>query len=182
MKDIKGYEGLYAITRDGRVWSYPKKKASGYMSIGCFLKPRGSGRKYLKKLLDCKRDYRRYSLTKLGITKDFYIHRLVAQTFIDNPLNLREVNHINGIKYDNRVENLEWVTKEQNAKHAVENGLTARGDKNHSTKLNENQVREIRKLYIPNKKGSARSLSEKYNISMASIHLIYSRKNWKWLD
>lgn len=102
LKDIKGYEGLYKISKDGRVFSLyknsylkPQKHTGGYFFIG---------------------------ICKNGNKKTKTIHRLVAKAFIDNPLNKKEVNHINGIKTDNRVENLEWVTRSENELHAYKKG------------------------------------------------------------
>ena len=69
------------------------------------------------------RGYKTISLQTKKIRKNFLIHRLVAQAFIPNPNNKKTINHINGIKTDNRVENLEWATYSENNYHAIKNGL-----------------------------------------------------------
>ena len=97
MKDIKGYEGKYAITEDGRVWSYLSHK-------------------YLE-LKIAQNQYRQVCLYKDGRKKMFYVHRLVAEAFIPNPEQLQTVNHINLNKGDNRVENLEWLSIGDNVRH-----------------------------------------------------------------
>ncbi|WP_224961804.1 HNH endonuclease [Geomonas subterranea] len=106
-KEIPGFEGLYAITRDGVVYSLP--------------------RKYSPKLLVMKEvgtyhGYVRVVLSGPDRTKLYYVHRLVAETYIPNTQNKPMINHKNGIKTDNRVDNLEWVTCLENHTHAFENG------------------------------------------------------------
>lgn len=98
MKDIKGYEGLYAITSCGKVWSYRRKK---------FLSPVKNNDGYLH-----------VHLCKDGKPKDFKIHRLVAEAYIPNPDNLKDVDHINGNKEHNYINNLQWMTHEDNVRKA----------------------------------------------------------------
>ena len=132
--DIKGYEGLYQINKNGEVRSLPHytkfKNGTSYHN-GKLLKLHDSGKGYLK-----------VDLCKDGKQKRFFIHRLVAGTFIDNPNNYPQVNHINGNKKDNRVENLEWVSASTNVKHAVSMGLFHITEDKNSWKLTEENALE----------------------------------------
>lgn len=113
VKDVIGYEGLYIIDNLGNVVSLPKFQG------------RRVHNKYkiLKSRLNTKTGYLEVCLNKNGKGKYFLLHRLIAIHFIPNPKNLENVNHINGVKTDNRLENLEWCTKQQNTKHAFDNNL-----------------------------------------------------------
>lgn len=105
MKEITNYPG-YKITRNGQVWSEKSKR---------FLKLR-SDRGYLRIYI--------YGLN--GIRRNVRIHRLVAETYLPNPNNLKTVNHIDGNKSNNDVSNLEWLSHKDNMKHAYDEGLIIR--------------------------------------------------------
>lgn len=101
MLDIKNYEGQYAVTPHGKVWSYQSKK---------FLSSKSKNSKGYPKVM----------LFKRGKNRKYYsIHRLVASTYIPNEYKKPQINHKNGIKTDNRVENLEWCTNRENTIHAL---------------------------------------------------------------
>lgn len=97
MRDIKNYEGLYAVTSCGKVWSYKRKK---FLSPGLI------------------RGYSIVELHKDGKAEMHLVHRLVAEAYLDNPDNLPQVNHKNEIRSNNFVNNLEWCTQEYNINYS----------------------------------------------------------------
>jgi hypothetical protein len=105
-KDIAGANGIYQVSNLGNVKSYNNKNKQ-------------------PKILTAINQNKGYTVVNLkgDVKKICTIHRLVAKAFIPNPKNKREVNHINGIKNDNRVENLEWSTSSENRIHAYKIGL-----------------------------------------------------------
>lgn len=109
--------------------------------------------------------------------KKYFVHRLVAEKYLKNKDNKPQVNHKDGNKLNNCVENLEWVTNLENRKHAVKNGLQIQGSKCPWAKLTEEQV-----LYIRNNPNiSSRTLSEMYNVSLGAINDVRNFKSWKQL-
>jgi hypothetical protein len=114
-RSVVGYEGHYIVSNIGNVVSLGRFVLSEKI-FGRQLYP-----KYLK--FQKKQGYDRVTLSVLGKKRTFGIHQLVAMAFISNPDNKATVNHINGIKTDNRVENLEWATNSENMAHAWATGL-----------------------------------------------------------
>lgn len=107
MKDVVGYEGLYAVTEDGRVWAYPNRLHKG---------------KFMKASL--KKGYPFVCLCKGSTIKQFTVHRLVAEAYLPNPDNLPQVNHIDSNKENNSVSNLEWCTASYNKQHSWDSGTS----------------------------------------------------------
>ena len=101
MKDIKNYEGLYAVTPEGEVYSYKSKK---------FLTPYTDGNGYLK-----------VKLFKDNEEKQYYIHRLVSEAYIPNLDNLPEINHKDENKTNNCLQNLEWCDHKYNINYGTRN-------------------------------------------------------------
>lgn len=172
-KDIDGFEGLYQISSLGRIKSLAREVPFG-----------GKYRKVEEVVL--KRHFSRtgYEKAALGYGgKKIHtsVHRLVAKHFIPNPDNKPQVNHKNGIKSDNRVENLEWVTNSENIKHSFTDlkrkPFFLYGTQKHNCKLTEQDVIEIKKaLQNPICK---RDLARKYNVHETTIANINSGRKWK---
>lgn len=115
-KDIDGYEGIYQVSNLGRVKSLDRTLL-GKNSIEYKVKGK------IRKISCIGKGYQKIQLSKEGNSKNFLIHRLVAQAFIPNPENLPIVNHIDGNKTNNHIGNLEWVSSSKNINHAISIGL-----------------------------------------------------------
>lgn len=169
-KDVPGYEGIYQVTNNGRVRSLDRyvdtknnsKRFCGGKEI--ILKPNPWG--YLSIAL--------YSHQKSYTTT---VHVLVAITFIGPRPPKLEVNHKNGIKTDNRVENLEYVTASENQLHAIRTGLVKRrfGSNGRNVVLTEDKVKEILELKDIL---SQDKLAKKFNVSRGCITDIYYGFTW----
>ena len=165
-KDIKGYEGLYKISNLGRIKSLPR---NGTIKNERIIK---------------------YSLDKYGYPqvilhnkkyKCFRVHRLVAKTFIPNPENKLTVNHIDGNKLNNCVDNLEWNTVEENNNHALRMGLQRfTGNKINQYSLDGKFIKQW---------NSQREIERKLKVSHGNINLtckgIYKQCNgyiWRYAN
>ena len=123
---------------------------------------------------------KKFYLTKKGYLqtqvdgKRHYVHRLIAQKYIPNPNNKPTVNHKDGNKSNNSVDNLEWNTYKENNQHAYNTGLKS-PSKDVNRKLTMEQAMEIRNKYIP-RKYTQQMLSEEYGISQRAINHILHNK------
>ena len=121
-KPISGYKGYYEVSNLGRVRSVTRKiERTNPKNIN--LKSLFTYKGKLIPFWITKKGYCRCTLNIDGVKKNHLIHQLVAKEFISNKYSKPQVNHKNGIKTDNRVENLEWCTNSENYKHAIENNL-----------------------------------------------------------
>lgn len=170
-KEIKGYNGVYFVSNKGSV-----------KSVDHYCKGRkGSGKQTgrILKLYKSNKGYLRVSLSKDKVRFTTSAHRLVAKAFIPNPLNKPQVNHINGIKTDNRVENLEWCTNRENQIHAIKNNLNNPnlGEEHFMSKLSNKDVKNIRCLHKLGWKN--KQLAEDYNVSQTAMSNILRNKTYK---
>jgi hypothetical protein len=123
--------------------------------------------------------YEQYSLHVDGERIQQSGHRLVAEAFIPNPENKPYVNHKNGIKNDNRVENLEWATASENNQHAIDTGLNPiKGEGNPQNKYSEETIHRVCKLLEQNRYSSLK-IEEMTGVSFQVVSLIRTGKVWK---
>jgi hypothetical protein len=159
MKRYKETE--YFITENGDVYRnnkiLKKSMVRGYYVIAMYLGSRSS-------------------------VKQKKIHRLVAETYLSNDENYPQVNHKNGDKLDNRVENLEWCNSKQNNIHRTKILKKGIGENHYKSKLTEEQVQEIRNDYVKysRTKGS-KYFADKFDVSISTIHFISNERTWRHL-
>lgn len=164
---VVGYEGVYSVSDHGRVKSlarpFPSTKKEKILKGG---KVKG---------------YRIIGLCWYGVRYQRGVHRLVLDAFVGS--SELECNHINGIKDDNRLENLEWVTKSENMLHSIHilGNINPSGEDNASSKLTENDVISIRYQYASGVI-TYKDLGVEFKVSQGTIGEIVRRRTWKHVN
>ena len=153
-KDIKGYEGAYQVSNFGNI------KSTRFNRI-------------LRKQLNHPGYYYVMPSTN-GIRKSFLVHRLVLLTFGNKPKGVVEVNHIDGVKTNNHLENLEWCTSSENSLHSYRTGLQA-------TKLNQFQVQRIRLMKEVTPALKQNEMAKIFNVAPSNIRDVLNKRCWGWV-
>jgi hypothetical protein len=172
-RDVDGFKDWYQISNYGRVRSLDRltihKDGGNIYRKGKYLNPKYDSNGYLNIILyKYNKAYRRL------------LHRLVTLAFLENPNELKEVNHKNCNKSDNKLENLEWCSRQQNVRHAVENNLCDcnNGEGNPLSKLKNDDILRMRELR-DKEHLSMQKLSRIFNTTESNISSILNRKTWK---
>jgi len=167
-RGIQNFEGFYEVSNFGRVRSLDREVLHN--------KKKGFKRKIKGKVLSSNKTngigYKIVSLrgSDVKFNGNKLIHRLVAEAFIENKLNLPIVNHIDGDPSNCRFDNLEWTDYRRNMNHAVENGLIKKGEKHKNHILSKKEVNEIYHA-----KGIQRTIGDRYGISQTQVWAIKNK-------
>lgn len=170
-KQILGFEGKYEVSENATVRSLLQYKCGKYVDRAC--------PKIMTQFLSKAGSYPIVSLRKIVDGKSTMftkkVHVLFCRAFLPNPENKKFINHKNGIKTDNRIENLEWVTSSENNLHAIRTGLRSpRKGRSPKAMFSDDQVREIRLSVL-----CAYEICKTYNCSNQTIRKIRSRRYYK---
>lgn len=168
---VAGFEGLYEVSDHGNVRSLARHVKTNN-----------------NKMLFCKGQslnpwtvygYEKVGLNSDGNSRQVHVHRLVAESFVSPERECQtHVNHIDGNKTNNHYSNLEWCTVSENNSHAIDTGLNyQKGSANSQSKLNEMQVRIIRRL-CEVEYGNAREIGSLFGVTKSLVSHINRRKIW----
>lgn len=172
-KAVKGYEGIYEVSNDGEVRRLAYHDAG---NIGKY----GSEPRTVKQRSD-KDGYKTVTLQYKRVIKGCRVHRLVAEAFIPNEENKPQVNHINGVKHDNRVENLEWNTRSENIRHRIDVlGVTLRNKKGSKPVVQFDKAHNVIAEYPSAKEAARQNGISQGHISECCRHEMPSYKGYLW--
>ena len=164
-EEVVDYEGWYEISDLGRG---KRVKAALGTTVGLILKPFAD-----------KNNCQQFDLHKNGKGHTMQVHRIVMAAFVGPCPEGKEVNHIDGDRGNNRLDNLEYVTHSENVLHAFRIGLLSRkGEKNSQCILTEDNVHEIRRLIG---RETHKTIANMFGVSTSTICAIASGQNWSWL-
>lgn len=156
------------VMRDGEIW----RAVRAHPTRGTAIK--GTDYKVVKFQTHAKTGRVYFNMTYRGFTKSVLVNRVVALRYLPNPNNLPQVNHIDGVKANNGVDNLEWCSGSENEKHAHRTGLkTGRGSANSNSKLSVNDVIAIRAS-----DKSVEELTKEYGVSRSTIANVINKRTW----
>jgi hypothetical protein len=161
-KWIKGYEGLYSIDETGKIGSTYKQ-----------------GRRKGRKPQVNRLGYAEVMLHRNGLMRKVYLHKALAEAFIPNPDEYKEINHKDGNKLNNSLDNLEWSTRSHNLLEAGRLKLI-NGEKHWKAKMTEEKVRQLRGMYKAGVLG-CRRLGRIFGIDRSQVINIVRRVNWKFV-
>ena len=166
-----GFSDRYYVSNKGRIFTtsaHNKKDNPTIMKPArSFDKRRGTWG-YMKTVMD---------------GRTVVVHRVVAQAWIPNPDGKPFINHINGDKVDNRVENLEWCSASENTLHAYRTGLEKKqlGEKHHATHLTNEQVKQFKWEWANERKMTRKEYAKELGVTEATIKDIIRGRSWAWL-
>lgn len=172
-KDVIGWEACYKVSNYSRVKSLPRKvkKWDGYRQVKeKILKQRFNPDGYLQVSINGSKSNPTHKQSK-------GVHRILSMAFIPNPENKATVNHKDGIKHNNSLDNLEWATHSEQQRHSVKTGLRPVGEDFKSSKLTELEVIDIKKSPL-----KTVELAEKYGVNHRTISIIKRGSSWKHLN
>ena len=169
-KDIVGFDGQYQISNNGRYKSVEREVVLKDGRVRVFKS------KILKPFIS-KSGYPTATLSISGKNIKRSVHRLVAETFIENSFNKSDVNHIDGNKENNKVENLEWVSHSENLYHFHKLSDSNSGERNNLSKLKDDDIPVIREMHADGI--SSKRISELFKVDYKTIWRIVTHQTWK---
>lgn len=170
-KDIKNYEGLYKVSNLGRVKSLARKTKTRIIHEDKILKIKQSS----------EEGYLQAKLCKNSKIINPVVGRLVAEAFLEKPNYECIANHKNCIRYDNRVENLEWISQSQNIRYSYSLGRSnQKGSKNNASKITQEIANNIREFQKNNVHLSQSEIAKEFNLTRSLIKNVLNFKTWNY--